>query len=340
MNDRALSATVAVSVPSLQMNEQELMSVLQNSLYPGAKVESIKLVLGYCKASGLDPMQKPCHIVPISVKQGDSYVMRDVVMPGIGLYRTQASRTGEYAGVTEPEFGPTKTIPIKRKQWNNAHQGDRTFTMVDDGAMEFPEWCRVTVKRVMDGGRIAEFTAKELWLENYATAGNDTTMPNAMWKKRPYAQLAKCTEAQALRKAFPELGAAPTADEMEGKQLGDADSVIIDGATGQPDRPLIDQPRARSAPKDPPQAATESSAAQGPGTAKPAADGSPPPASHPAAAAGPGTPLKESQLRILRAQLKNKAKTDVDLIAAFGPIEKLVSSKWNDYTAWIAQQSE
>jgi hypothetical protein len=41
-----------------------------------------------------------------------------------------------------------------------------------------------------------------------------------MWMRRPYAQLAKCAGAQALRIAFPELtGAQPTADEMEGKVI-------------------------------------------------------------------------------------------------------------------------
>lgn len=197
-------------VPALAMNEQELLSVLQNSLYPGAKLESIKLVIGYCKAAGLDPMQKPVHIVPMSVSTGqknsdgwDIKEMRDVVMPGIGLYRTQAARSGEYAGISEPEFG------------------DDIIDTLDGVRVTYPKWCKVVVRRQMDNGTIVEFAAKELWKENYATKSNKSDAPNSMWRKRPYAQLAKCAEAQALRKAFPEVGAQPTADEMEGKTLDD-----------------------------------------------------------------------------------------------------------------------
>lgn len=226
-------AAVKAALPSLAMDERELMSVLKNSLYPGARDESIKLVIGYCKASGLDPMQKPVHIVPMSVSTGkkdgngwDIKEMRDVVMPGIGLYRTQAARSGEYAGVSEPEFGDDITETI----------GETTIT--------YPKWCKVVIKRQMRNGTIVEFAAKELWKENYATKSAKSAEPNAMWKRRPYAQLAKCAEAQALRKAFPEFGAQPTADEMEGKSF---DGETIDGATGevvqrqQPARPALEE---------------------------------------------------------------------------------------------------
>lgn len=47
--------------------------------------------------------------------------------------------------------------------------------------------------------------------------------PNTMWAKRPRGQIAKCAEAQALRKAFPEaIGSLPTAEEMEGKYIEDS----------------------------------------------------------------------------------------------------------------------
>jgi phage recombination protein Bet len=180
-------------------SEDELMQVLSNSLYPGAQPESIKMVISYCKASGLDPMQKPCHIVPIWDSKAGS--MRDVIMPGIGLYRTQAARSGQYAGVTEPEYGDDITETL----------GGVSCT--------YPKWCKVTVKRLLDNGTVVEFTAKEFWKENYSVKGGKekNIAPNAMWFKRPYGQINKCAEAQALRKAFPEFGSQPTADEMEGK---------------------------------------------------------------------------------------------------------------------------
>lgn len=196
-----MNAITKLEGGALTLGEQELLQVLSNSLYPGASNASIKLVLGYCKAAGLDPMQKPVHIVPMWDRQSGS--MRDVVMPGIGLYRTQASRSGEYAGVSEPEFGPDVTEDI----------GGATVT--------YPVWCRVSVMRRLATGEVVAFTAKEFWKENYAVKGGKekSVAPNAMWAKRPYGQIAKCAEAQALRKAFPEIGSQPVAEEMEGKTM-------------------------------------------------------------------------------------------------------------------------
>jgi phage recombination protein Bet len=181
---------------------EAVRTALKSSLYPGASDASVDLVLSYCRAAGLDPMQKPVHIVPMWDSKARE--MRDVVMPGIGLYRTNAARTGEFAGMSEPEFGPMVTERI----------GNREAT--------FPEWCRVTVSRRLPSGHVAQFTAVEYWIENYAIKGGkeQDQSPNAMWTKRPRGQLAKCAQAQALRMAFPEAtGSMPTAEEMEGKEI-------------------------------------------------------------------------------------------------------------------------
>ena len=177
---------------------EAIRTALKTSLYPGATDDSVDMVLAYCRAGGLDPMTKPVHIVPMWVpekKQGNRVIspagMRDVIMPGIELYRTKAHRTGEYAGQDEATFGPTIEDTLN---------GVR---------VRYPEWCSVSVYRLVNGNPV-RYSAKAYWLESYATAKRDSDAPNAMWKKRPFGQLEKCAEALALRKAFPEaVGSEP-----------------------------------------------------------------------------------------------------------------------------------
>ena len=207
-------ATIPRSGSALTTAEHQaaIWSALKSSIYPGASDQSISLVLDYCAAAGLDPMQKPVHIVPMWDSKAKQ--MRDVVMPGIGLYRVQASRSGQFAGMSEPVFGPMVS--------------ERLGT-VD---VTFPEWCRVTAYRQLANGHIAEFTAVEYWIENYAIKGGQAKdeSPNAMWMKRKRGQIAKCAQAQALRMAFPEIGSQPTAEEMEGKAIIEGDAVQVQTA--------------------------------------------------------------------------------------------------------------
>jgi phage recombination protein Bet len=210
-----MNAITKVEGGALALPEEELMTVLQSSLYPGAALPSIRMVLGYCKAAGLDPMQKPVHIVPMWDSKAKQ--MRDVIMPGVNLYRTQASRSGAFAGMSEPEFGPDVTDTL----------GNQKIT--------YPEWCRVTVKRQLASGAVAEFTAREFWVENYAIKGGaeKSIAPNAMWTKRPRGQIAKCAAAQALRIAFPEIASQPTAEEMEGKAIH-VDEMVVEAPPARP----------------------------------------------------------------------------------------------------------
>lgn len=200
---------------------QEVWSALKNSIFPGAADDSVLMAWDYCAARQLDVMLKPVHLVPMYIKDkqnGDKAAMRDVVMPGIGLYRIQADRAGNYAGMSAPTFGPDITQTLQGVE------------------VTYPEWCEITVSKLI-GERLVTFTAREYWIENYATAGRDTKAPNAMWQKRPRGQLVKCTEAQALRKGWPELGAQPTAEEMEGKELSEKE--INPRANVEPIRPAL-----------------------------------------------------------------------------------------------------
>ncbi len=207
-----MNAVAQIKPPGGQLATAEqadaIRTALKTSLYPGATDESVDMVLAYCRAGALDPMTKPVHIVPMWVpekKQGGRVIspagMRDVIMPGIELYRTKAHRTGEYAGQDEATFGPTIEEDL-----GGVH-------------VRYPEWCSVSVYRLVNGNPV-RYSAKAYWLESYATQKRDSDAPNAMWKKRPFGQLEKCAEALALRKACPEaVGAQPTAEEMEGRVI-------------------------------------------------------------------------------------------------------------------------
>ena len=191
--------------------DENTFRVLQETLYPGSTDQEVAMILGYCKARKIDPILKPVHLVPMSVKtdkKGNDgkfvYERKNVIMPGIALYRIDASRSGQYAGMSEPEFGEEITEEFV---------GEKTKKRIT-----FPKWCKVTVKKLLPNGGIAEFTAKEYWKENYASKSKFDNTPNEMWEKRSYGQLAKCAEAQALRKAFPDVvGNEYTKEEMEGK---------------------------------------------------------------------------------------------------------------------------
>lgn len=174
--------------------------VLTKSLYPGAKPESALMVLDYCAARKLDPMKKPCHIVPMKVKVGDDYEWRDVVLPGIYEYRTTAMRTGLYLGHTAPVYGEVKEYA---------------------GVMA-PESCSMTFKRAGANGVVIEFpvtvyfrevcNTKDEWIEKKKTG---RVIANDRWAKAPIQMLTKCAEAAGLREAFPdEFGGEQTFEEM------------------------------------------------------------------------------------------------------------------------------
>jgi phage recombination protein Bet len=169
---------------------------LSRSLYPGALTESVLLVIDYCKARGLDPLKKPCHIVPMEVKDAKTgeYHWRDVVMQGIYELRTTAQRTEEYLGHGKPLYGP-----------NLEYKGVTT-----------PEYCEFTVYRWNPKAKMrAEYPVTVYFTE--AVGLKKTGAVNARWTKAPRQMLTKCAEAAALREAFPdEIGGEMTAEEMEG----------------------------------------------------------------------------------------------------------------------------
>jgi phage recombination protein Bet len=206
MTTSAIETVKALPEPVARRGISEAQwRTLCTSLYPGAKPESVLMVIDYCAARKLDPLKRPCHIVPMEVKNAKTgaYEWRDVVLPGIYELRTTAQRSGLYLGHSAWDYGPLETA----------------------AGVSAPAWCAVTVYRWnREVGVRAEYPVRVLFKE--VVALNKERKANSRWAKAPVQMLTKCTEAAGLREAFPdEIGGEQTAEEMDGQRAGDAQAV-------------------------------------------------------------------------------------------------------------------
>lgn len=195
-------------------------ATLKNSLFPGASDDSIRMVLSYCKARGLDPMKKPCHIVPMKV----SGQWRDVVFPGIYELRTTAQKTGDYMGQDKAIFGD----PIEYL-----------------GKKDVPSSCEVVVHRWHEKSQTRVSYPAEVYFSECAATTTDRDSGelrlNDRWSKAPKQMLEKCAEAAALRKAFPdELGGQMSAEEMYGATTGSTQPPPVGKPATEPPKSIND----------------------------------------------------------------------------------------------------
>jgi phage recombination protein Bet len=224
-NDPSKTRHLPMPVEAGQLYEvtEQSWKVLTEVTFPTAKTpEAIMMALDYCRTRKLDIFKKPVHVVPMwSAALGRSV---ETVWPSIMEIQTTASRTGLWAGMDRPVWGPDKT-----HTFSGRYKDDNGLWQETSVQVTFPEWVAVTVYRLVNGRRCA-FTEEVYWLEAYSTAGGKySQIPTAMWIKRPKGQLAKCGKAASLRAAFPEeCGYA--AEEMAGKSIDELnDATVING---------------------------------------------------------------------------------------------------------------
>jgi phage recombination protein Bet len=199
--------------------------VLCESVFPAARTpDAIVLALAYCKARRLDPFKRNIHIVPIYDSRKGVEV--ETVWPGIAEHRTTAMRTKSYAGMEPPAFGPMVTRRFEGDV--KVGRGQDAATKHEVADVIFPEWCQITVYRMVQGQRVPFPGPKVLWLEFYMRRSRFVELPNEQWAKRPTQMLEKCAEAGALRRAFPEeLGEDWTVEEA-GSFIGPAGARHVD----------------------------------------------------------------------------------------------------------------
>jgi phage recombination protein Bet len=207
-------------------------------LYPSAETPEIILaVIEYCAVRKLDPFKRPVHIVPMYNSRLRRKVQ--VVMQGINEIEITASRTGQWAGLDAPVWGP-----VIERTFRGSFENDDGSTQNTEVTMRFPSWCMLTVWRQRPGGERRGFTEQLFWEESYARVGFRSEVPNQRWQQNPRQMLHKCTKAAVLRAAFPEEGLDYAAEEMEGRET--EGGITIDGAAQRVEQPA-DRPTGETA---------------------------------------------------------------------------------------------
>ena len=210
-------------------DEKQLAVLRQTGIGDQVTPAELAAFLHLCQRTGLDPFARQIYLIG----RWDSKAGREVFRPQTGIdgYRIVAQRTVER---TKQSFGYEDSL------WCGA-DGQWTDVWLSPDP---PAAAKVTVLR--DGKR---FPAIARWSE-YVPLNRDGK-PTGLWVKRHAAQLEKCAESLALRKAFPnDMAGVYTAEEME-----QADNPPVVTATAEVVRdepPQQDSPPPQDAPQGDP----------------------------------------------------------------------------------------
>jgi phage recombination protein Bet len=207
------TAIVTVPAPTIIQHNRERrlrpeeVDLLKKTVAKGTTDDEFLYFMTVCRKHRIDPFTKQIYCVVWPTNNGASHEV--VIIMGIGGYRMTAARDHK-------DFGGTSKA---------------TFTYQDTKLMtpagrRIPE--TACVKALRKGGEPAE---AEVFWEEFAPTDLRAKRSD-FWNRMPKHMLAKCAEALAIRKAFPDLSDIYTEEEVSAR-LADLTEggreIVVDG---------------------------------------------------------------------------------------------------------------
>lgn len=212
-----MGSVVAMQSGALTRRDGRRLDLFRRTVGKELVGPEIDEALEWCELYGANPFVRDIYFFPFGKVGTDK--RRVVPVLGIGLYRKIAARSGNYRPDHEPPrfhydptlagvTNPTGMAWCEVGVWQYSH-GD---------------WHRIVSRLKWD----ERAPIKEIW-ENGTPTGRFQLDPGKQnWRTMPETMMAKCAEADAIRKAWPlETAGSYVSEEMDAPQTIEATAVEI-----------------------------------------------------------------------------------------------------------------
>lgn len=204
------------------------LDLIKSTLAADCNRDEFDLYIEVAKRIGLDPFRKQIYAVVYNKKDADKRKMS--IITGIDGYRAVAARNKDYRPDGDPPAityneslkasdNPLGIVKAVVKCWKLG--GDGQWYPIA-GEAYWAEYAVIKEKgdeadyEWVETGEVWEDSGKPKKRKRLKAGASSERVPDGKWLSMPHVMLAKCAEAQALRKGWPEdLSGVYVAEEMD-----------------------------------------------------------------------------------------------------------------------------
>lgn len=227
MNVPAL-ATAAPLPDNVYAFRPAQLQLIRNTIAKDCNTDEFNLFIEMCRRYHLDPIKRQIYAIVTNKKNDDKRQL--VVVTGIDGYRSIAARSGRYRG---PDVRPDFEFDEAAKNPDTNPLGLVSCAVTVYKQDDRGDWHGVVGVAYWDEYAPIE----DMWGEDPQTGKRRPTGKKKlkdMWAKMGRNQLAKCAEAQALRKGWPEdLGGIYASEEMDRTVANETASELVEMAAAE-----------------------------------------------------------------------------------------------------------